>query len=242
MIKKTKQYDLFKFRDDNRARIDNQHVHRLADSIRSNNLLDLKPILVNKNMEVIDGQHRLLAAKLLDVDVYYEINGKVTPEDIVKLNISKAWTMLDYLNFYTKHDYVEYKKLTELMLKESLDIHIALGIVSCNSKITFHEFRMGNFKFTNELIDDQLEICRETIDHIKKMNGRSRYTSSARFWKSLLKLVKHEHFEVEKWRVNLHKMVDHFCVKATTQDYLRFFQNIYNSRNNIKINLINDEV
>ncbi len=39
-----------------------QHIKRLADSIRVYGM-KCNPILVNERMEVIDGQHRLMAAK-----------------------------------------------------------------------------------------------------------------------------------------------------------------------------------
>ena len=39
-----------------------QHVKRLCSSIKENGML-CNPILVNEKMQVIDGQHRLLASK-----------------------------------------------------------------------------------------------------------------------------------------------------------------------------------
>ena len=32
----------------------------------------MRPIVVNKKMEVMDGQHRLMAAKQLGVEIYYQ--------------------------------------------------------------------------------------------------------------------------------------------------------------------------
>jgi ParB-like chromosome segregation protein Spo0J len=49
-----------------------KHVRRLVDSIKKYGM-KCNPILVNEQMEVIDGQHRLLAAKETNSFVYYII-------------------------------------------------------------------------------------------------------------------------------------------------------------------------
>lgn len=42
-VKKTKDYDIFTLRSDNRERIDQAHVRRLIQSIKAKNLLELVP-------------------------------------------------------------------------------------------------------------------------------------------------------------------------------------------------------
>lgn len=241
MIKKTKEYDIFTFRDDNREKIDQSHVKKLSESIQARNLLELRPIIVNEKMEVIDGQHRLLAAKLLGLEIYYQQEKKLNPADIVRMNISKAWTIGDYLNFYCHHQYDEYKKLQSFMKKHNLTLKVALTIALDQARIGFHDFRMGEFKFHDESLDIELDVCWDTINYIKKMNGFSPYTSSSRFWKALLKLVRHPEFDEHKWRSNMQKMVDNFSPKARTEDYAHMIQHVYNWRNNTRINLMDDE-
>ncbi len=210
MILKTKDYTIFKFRNDNRFKIDKCHLQKIKQSIESHNMLDLRPILVNRDMEVIDGQHRLLAAKELELEVYYSIDKNIKPQDIVKMNMTKPWVINDYLNFYAENAYPEYIKLREFMKKNSLEIHVACGIAVGKSKLIFDDFKNGKFKFINDYADEQIEICKETIAYIKKINGYSKYTDSGRFWKALLKLARHENFNPEKWFSNLSKMISYF--------------------------------
>ncbi len=237
MIQKTKDYDKFIFRDDNRERIDQAHVNRLAECIKSKNMLDLRPLIVNDKMEIIDGQHRLLAAKILGVEVYYQIEKKLTAQDIIKLNISKAWTLGDYLNFYCQHQYDEYLKLKNFMSKHNLNLKVALNITMGTAKLGYHDFKMGEYTFDEENLDVELDACWDTVRYIKKMNGHSPYTSSSRFWKALLKLIRHPNFDKDKWYNNMQKMVDHFCAKAGTDDYITMIQTIYNWRSQSKIDL-----
>ncbi len=241
MINKTKDYDLFTFRDDNREKIDQAHVKRLSESIKSRNLLELRPIIVNDKMEVIDGQHRLLAAKLLGVDIFYQQENKLSASDIIRMNISKPWTMGDYLNFYCHHQNDEYIKLKNFMTKHNLILKVALNISMGGGKSEYYGFRMGEFKFDEENLDIELDVCWDTIHYIKKMNGFSPYTSSSRFWKALLKLVRHPEFDEQKWRSNMQKMIDHFCPKARTEDYIDLIQRVYNWHNTSRIKLMDDD-
>ncbi len=90
MIKKTKNYEMFTFREDNREKIDQSHVQRLVFSIEKRNLLELRPIIVNEKFEVIDGQHRLMAAKFLDVEIFYQQEKKLDAKDIITMNITNT--------------------------------------------------------------------------------------------------------------------------------------------------------
>lgn len=237
MISKTKQYDLFVFRDDNRERIDQAHVKRLIESIRARNLLELRPIVVNEKMEIIDGQHRVLAAKALQVEIYYQVEKKLEAKDIILMNINKSWSMGDFLNFYCNHHYPEYLKLRDFMKKHNLILKVALNIAMGQTHVGYQDFKDGSFIFNDETLDGELDICWDTINYIKKLNGHSPYTSSNRFWKALLKLARHPDFDANKWRTNLSKMVENFCAKASVDDYISMMQHVYNYRNPHRIKL-----
>lgn len=237
MINKTKLYDLFKFREDNREKIDVNHVEKLVESIKSKNLLHLRPILVNDKMEIIDGQHRVLAAKKLDVEIYYDIQKELDCKDIILMNISKSWSMSDYLNYYCQNNYSEYKKLSEFMIKNNLSLKVSLTIAVGQLQSGFNTFRSGEFKFEQDIFKQDLDLCWKTINLIKKLNGFSNYTSSSRFWKGLIRLIKHPDFEEKKWLANAQKLVTNFSVKATTIDYISMIEHIYNWNNKNKISL-----
>lgn len=240
MISKTKDYDMFVFRNDNREKINQAHVKRLAQSIKSRNLLELRPITVNDKMEIIDGQHRLLAAKLLGCEVFYQKENKLDPIDIIRMNVSAPWGMSDYLNYYCKHDFPEYKKLAEFMKKNSLPIKIALSIALGKAHLGFYQFRMGEFKFRDEPSEIELEICWNTINCIKKHNGFSAYTGAGKFWKGLFKIIRHPNFNKDTWYSNMQKMTSNFCQKSRAEDYVHLMQTIYNWNTLFKI-YVNEE-
>ncbi|OOG19157.1 hypothetical protein BWD42_04200 [Sphingobacterium sp. CZ-UAM] len=100
-MKKTKDYDQFSTVASNRE-VDNKHVKHLIKAIRKKNLLHLNPILVDTNLNVIDGQHRLEAARAMEVDIYYMVDSSISKSDIADLNSNKKnWSVMDYINYYT---------------------------------------------------------------------------------------------------------------------------------------------
>ena len=239
-INKTKDYEIFNFREDNRASIDATHLKRLKESIQSRNLLELRPILVNSDMEVLDGQHRLMAAKSLGLDIYYQVEQNTKSEDIILMNINKSWTSGDFLNYYCKNGFKEYQKLDDFIKSNNISLRVGLIITMGESSLTYHEYKIGNYVFAEEITKQDVEMCWDTIKYINKMNGHSSYTQSARFWKALIKLTQHSEFDENKWKQNLTRMVERCGPRARIEDYYRMLMEIYNWRNNVKIDLLHE--
>lgn len=238
IIKKTKNYDMFIFRADNRATISQEHVKRLEKSIGSRNLLELKPIVVNSKMEIIDGQHRLLAAKQLGVDIFYQVDNALKGEDIIALNVAKSWGLADYLNYYCQNNNMDYIQFREFIKNNGINIKIGINLFVGQTDNGIDAFKRGEFVYREEYAQDDIDMCLDTIGYIKKMNGVSSYTYSGKFWKALLKLIRHPSFILSKWQTNMEKMISNFGPRVTTKDYEIMLQNIYNWRENDKISLI----
>jgi hypothetical protein len=240
MTTKTTEYDKFIFLEDNREKINQSHVKRLVSSISSLNLLHLRPIDVTPKMEVLDGQHRLLAAKQLGVEIYYNVQNNLSSHEIILMNEVKAWGMTDYHNFYIKNDYEEYKKLKEFMISTGLTLKVALSMCMSRSRESYYKFRNGKFIFELDLIQEDLSICWKTIEVISKINGGCVYVKTLKFWKALLQVIRNPRFCREKWFVNLKKMGERICPKATSNDYVKCFTQIYNFRNTTPLNFLEE--
>lgn len=115
-VYKTNNLSMFKQIDGNR--IPNlQHVKRLADSIRVYGM-KCNPILVNEQMEVIDGQHRLMAAKEAESFVYYIIVDGYSLNEVHTLNLNqKNWTKKDFMDGYANMGIESYIKLKNFVEK-----------------------------------------------------------------------------------------------------------------------------
>ena len=128
----TTDYSIFKYLKDNRE-INRSHVNRLIESIQEENLLQINPILVNKEMEIIDGQHRLEACKLLEIPVHYKVVDDVSHKALCLLQTSNTWKIGDYLKFHaaTKDSYV---KVIDLIQKYEITPSLATSIMTFFSK------------------------------------------------------------------------------------------------------------
>jgi|ERR1700733_4969939 len=240
MIQKTRDYEMFRFRKDNREEISMNHVSRLKESINSRNLLELRPICVNAKMEVIDGQHRLIAAKALGVEIYYEIKEELAAEDIILMNVSKNWGGRDYLNYYVRNGYEEYMKLNEFINKNDINLKVALNLICGRRKSVYKDFKNGKFKFEGSYHAEEIALCWETINLIQKRHQKTFYTKTSKFWQALFILVKNGNFDAKKWFNNLEKMMEKVGIRVSTEDYLKLFMEIYNWRATTKINLLGE--
>lgn len=236
MIKQTSNYDMFKFRPDNRV-IDQGHVRKIAESIKAKNMLDLRPIEVTETMEIMDGQHRLMAARSLQVPVYYKVVENVRPEDIILIQTAKGWTLHDYLHYYVQNEYRHYILLQDFMNKHHLSVQNSIIISEGTLDKQYLSFKTGKFVFNEHEFGDKLEIMKQTCEYIKRINGSkfAQYVHSTRFWKAMILLLKHPNFDEKKWFANLGIHVSKFRTLATFQDYFRMVVETFNYKNHNKI-------
>lgn len=98
MIQKTTNYDLFKKIEGNRE-LNPNHLAKLALSIAKKNLLEYAPIMVNEDMEVIDGQHRLEVARSQKLPIYYTVVPRAGLDDVIELNTTlRNWRLNDFVD------------------------------------------------------------------------------------------------------------------------------------------------
>ena len=117
-IKNTKNYSTFKFDTNKNRTINYTHLTRLKESIKEKNLLPDNPIVVDTNHVVIDGQHRLMAAQQLGVDIYYFVASTMTLSDTAKINgSSRKWEMDDYLDLHVKNGVPSYLWIKSMKAK-----------------------------------------------------------------------------------------------------------------------------
>jgi len=114
-VYETRDYDLFKILPGNRQLYPTQ-IKKLANNIAKNPAFTkISPILVNEQMEVIDGQHRLAAYKKyadengINHSIYFVIVKGLGLAEARGLNAgSKPWSPKDYAVAYERSGNAEY--------------------------------------------------------------------------------------------------------------------------------------
>ncbi|TXH52955.1 MAG: hypothetical protein E6Q97_14110 [Desulfurellales bacterium] len=98
--------------------IDQDHLMQLYDAVSAKNLLAEFPILVDTNLNVIDGQHRLKVAESLGVPIYYIVSDRITVDDISSTNANtRHWRPRDYMDRWLAEGRMEYIALDRFMKK-----------------------------------------------------------------------------------------------------------------------------
>lgn len=146
-IKMTTDYSIFKKVDLNRE-IDRGHVKKMKRELEKENNLHLKPVICNKDMEVISGQHRLEAAKELGYPIFYICDPNVSYEFILSDNaVQKQNSLKDTIEFWVKKDKKEdYLVLQKYMLRTGLTAKSLLALIfGPASRITGDLLRSGKF-------------------------------------------------------------------------------------------------
>lgn len=168
-IKTTKYYDMFKFKKENRE-INYNKVLSLKNKLIENGR-QIIPIICNREMEVIDGQHRLEALKELGWEVMYYVDDVVTAKDLISINnTQKNWGMMDFIHFYASSGDSTYIKLEKMCKKyDEFPLKAILAAIS-EKYVKERKVKDGELNFTEEEFtkgEEALEWLRAMAKEIK---------------------------------------------------------------------------
>lgn len=232
VIESTKEYDAFRTLQGNR-KVSENHVKNLIDFIRKRNLLKYNPILVNGNYEVIDGQHRLEAAKELQVPIFYIIGEELTYKDAGILNAcSDDWEFKEYLDVYLKNGHEEYIKLNKFKESHSLNLKRFQYLMSKEQKQIFDEkFKVGTFRIIDDLneISDKIKKIDQIITFLESMvidNKRFLYTDN--FWRALYLFLIKKDVDVLRLKEKIGMKYQSIRPMSGYKDYIKVFTDVYN--------------
>lgn len=225
-----------------------QHIKRLKSSIIQNGML-CNPILVNEKMEVIDGQHRLIASREANSYIYYIILRGYSLSQVHTLNLNqKNWTKKDFMDGYADMGIESYIKLRNF-IKKNEDFTFADSVNICsnnagsslgsNDRIKKDgELRLGSEVFVDGTWKGKdFNLAVEWAEKIKLIkpyyNGYNRTT----FVQVMIGLFKNPLFDysdfMHKVRLQPKSLVD--CANSTQQRLL--IEEIYNYKSRNKVNL-----
>ena len=232
----TTNLDMFKLMDNNRP-INQSRVKRIYQSMVNEGLLVI-PILVNKKMEIIDGQHSYQASKLSGKGLYYLQVDNYSEEQVVQSNQnSQSWSRKDFMSYFVSKGNRNYIKLQEFMKQFphfSLTDSMFLLTNGTFTNTRKEQFNNGEFKISNYQKGVQWA---EFITSLQKYfpEGYSR-TIFVRAIVSVLRKYENE-FNTDEF-IKKSEIVPHFFkLCGNHADYVRMIEDIYNfkRRNDNKI-------
>jgi hypothetical protein len=203
-IIKTKEYDIFKNHPVNRE-LSKGNLKNLIAKIRINNQLDLNPVIVTDSDDgyyIANGQHRIEAAKHLDIPFYYIYKEGMSDDDVRAMNVSKHWRLEDHINSYLSIKAYEDLKLFAIKhdISESNAGHL-LSMRSDSSKI----IKLGLFEIKDISMSESIMNSMKIIKNKVSDPYISRNWKNTRIMRGMINISKNKMFSFDRFNNQLNK-------------------------------------
>ena len=175
-IYETTEYSAFKKLENNRDVLEGR-FKKLVASFTVKSILN--PIIVNKDMEIIDGQGRFEARKALRMPIQYIIEPDADIEDCKLMNrYNTKWSNLDFAKSYAQAGNKNYinmlKACSDTGLGITAVIRLANHTANTKDKVESNVIASGKLQFTEADIDKVVNTwaCSEDIKNALLYPGR----------------------------------------------------------------------
>ncbi len=214
----TRDYSKFKFLKTNRE-IKESTVKKIIDSIRTFGIIPGRPVLVDGDYNIIDGQHRFMAIKSLGHPIPYEvISGDVIAKTMALNSNQAQWRLIDYIKSYSEQGIDCYRRFLKFEEKYNFGVSASIDICFGFSP------KSADFKKGKEL--KFLEESEEIAVYLKSFQNVS-YKSTKTFIRAIIILFcKSNKEQRELVKANILKIPKF----SNVSDYTNAFENIVNYR------------
>jgi hypothetical protein len=226
-IFQTKDYSAFKSIEGNRP-LDERHVKELMKNIEKHgNLTPSFPVVVNENIEVIDGQHRIAALQELGWPVFYQVQEGLGLEVVQGINhASRNWSWLDYAESFAAQGNKNYRMLLEAREAFHEGAAVLMAYLAGSKNKGEVGFRTGDFV----VLDWQTSLNNLTmLADIREIAG----VKTRAFGEAVFSVINSPKYEHNRMLEKLTKYSGRFFQKSYSQhlDYERELEEIYNFHN-----------
>lgn len=240
-VKKTNNYSLFKFNPLNRS-IKKNKLKQLRTSIQRT-AGNLQSILVDSKYYIIDGQHRFMVCKSLNLPIRYEIRENTyTAEDIIEINNNgSGWNHTDYADHHFKkgnENYGIFLKYRELYpeLKEGVLCSILENKYSMNdtssSNMKRNGFHTGSFVVLQE------NKAKLLLQKLKDISAFYKGWNRRAFVYAIIHLSNQPSFNWDKFISKMQIKHIGLFEYPRAEDFVKALTEIYNYRERSKIQFI----
>ncbi len=231
-IQSSVNYRQFTFDKRNRP-INPEHLERLYDAVSEKNFLQEFPILVDRNMVVIDGQHRLRVAEALGVPIYYLVSDRISIDDVpATVQVVGKWRPMDYLHSWCAAGKIEYIKLRDWWQQHNfLSLSRAYELCYFGDHSSRGDRKTLAWRFVNgEYIANDIPFATKVIQNVLDFEPWVPFHREALFIYAVSNLTgnaKYDH------RQMMNKM-EYLSIKLVkcpdTESYIKLFDEIYNHK------------
>lgn len=219
----TKEYDLFNLMTGNRP-IDTAHVSQLKRKIENEgNLTSEFPVNVNEKMEVIDGQHRIIALKELGYPIYYTISEGANLSTVRQINVArKNWSWIDYAESFAAEGNPFYRDLLDF--SEAFGFNFStLDRYTNGGKRTFvNDYQAGEYKVLNKGLSFKL------FNELTTVKEALPFAVTTGFSAAMYDILTHPDYDQKRMVDKLTKYGVQLKEWTKKKDWLRNIEDVYN--------------
>jgi len=238
-IYKTTEYSIFKNIKANRM-ISSTNYSKLVRSMSEKQLVT--PICVNENMEIIDGQHRYLAAKELKLPVFYYIEEGYREEEMKRANlVSSNWKKNDFLNMFINQGDAKYIKIKEFMDEYGIVVSDMIKIIAAIREDNYRETGLAFEEGTLIVTDADFIDIHNFLESLSLFKDFKQYNKS-KFISAYLELYFHASYNHSQMRDKYDKRKTQLVPQLTRDGYLTLLANKIYSFGTSKTNIYYDPV
>lgn len=225
-IQWSKDYDKFKNLTFNRN-VDFKRVKKIKEVIKKNGYL--VPIIVNQDYYIIDGQHRIQAAKDLNIALsymVYELDNDKLPFILADLQTSKRWDTIDYYYMWLDLEKPNYKKLEFLLDKYNIEFTILYRLLPIGTGNHYQAFKDGSVEYT----DNQINTIENKLIMLKELfNLEPKFIDLGKpFMKALIVAINCKNYNHEIMKKGLKERGAMLLKASTGPEYSIQLEDIYN--------------
>lgn len=216
------------------------HVERLAKIIEKKGYCPGRPILVDPDGFIIDGQHRFLACKKLGIEAPIETLNNF--DMVAILNSTQLnWSLNDYVKFYAVKGIPDYIILEDICKSKNITPAVAVSIICGKSygkinqnKNSENPVKTGKLTIPDKSAKGLAKIDRK-IQNILDLITLLGLPKTDRLILAITRLAQDSNFSfrIMEGKVGYQKARVYRC--TTIQDYMVMLANIYNNKNSKKV-------
>lgn len=231
LIQKSKEYNKFTLLPSNRA-VNPAKVKKLVAAIQQHNFLQDYPIVINKKFEILDGQHRFLAAKIQNEPVYYVMSENMKGAHVAQVNsLQDKWVMKDYVRHYAAEGLNTYKVFQQKMEEWALPAHQVMEIFGMQGGEYQKALKAGTMDLSHpekiKRADQLFYALMDLAEYIPFWNNRY-------FIRSFRKLFFHKGYNHNRMIRKVKMMQRALVPCATVALYTEMLQDTYNYHEPVK--------
>lgn len=220
-------------------------VDRIKESIKTHGYIGAVPILVDEDGLIIDGQHRYVACKELEIEPTILQAGSF--ELVPVLNSTQlSWGLSDFVKYYAAKGYEDYVILENICKAKKLKPSLVYNMIhnkSVNRPTMDRQLKgtqqpepikHGTFKFPDKSAKGLAKLERK-IDAILALVADLKLPRTDRLVIAIAKLTQDPNFAFDTMRNKIEYQRARIYKCTTIQEYMVMLANIYNNKNTKKV-------